>query len=412
MTDTTKPLVYSWGEGTADGDATQRDLLGGKGANLHEMARLGFPVPPGFTLTTDVWRRFAAAGGTLTSELITAVDAGVAQLERHMGRRLGDAADPLLVAVRSGAPTSMPGMMDSILNLGLNARTVEGLAERSGDPAFAWDCFRRFVQMYGDVVLGVDTHVDHVPTDVDGLRALVNRLKTKIRVDSGQEFPVGPRQQLLQAVQAVLASWTNERAITYRRLNSFSDDSGTACNVMAMVYGNRGEGSGTGVAFTRDAATGEAVLYGNFLLDAQGEDVVAGTHDARPLEEMAAALPEAHARLVELADKLEGHYRDAQDIEFTVEDGRLWLLQTRNAKRTARAAGIRTAPSAWSGPINSSSTSSPSSTPPSRTRSSERRGSRWAWRPPSAPRPGRSSSTAPTPRRPRPKGAASSSCAR
>ncbi len=338
MTDKSRPLAYSWGEAGADGDASLRDLLGGKGANLQEMAKLGYPVPPGFTLTTDVWRRYESDGKVLSSEVLNALDGAMARLEQEMGRRLGDAADPLLVAVRSGAARSMPGMMDTVLNLGLNNRTVEGLAQRSDNPAFAWDCYRRFVQMYGDVVLGIKPEVDEVPTDVKGLKDLVARLKTELRDRSGEEFPIGPRQQLVRSVEAVFRSWTNERAYTYRKLNRIPHDIGTACNVMAMVYGNRGRDCGTGVAFTRDAATGAPVLYGNYLADAQGEDVVAGTHDARPLSEMAGVLPEAHTRLVELAGKLERHYRDAQDIEFTVEEGRLWLLQTRTAKRTARAA--------------------------------------------------------------------------
>ena len=338
MTDAVRPLVYSWGDGSADGDASLRDLLGGKGANLQEMARMQFPVPPGFTLTTDVWRRYEADGKQLSEEVIAAIDAGVATLERHIGKRLGDAGDPLLLAVRSGAARSMPGMMDTVLNLGLNNRTVEGLAARSDNPVHAWDCYRRFVQMYGDVVLGVETHVDEVPDRVEDLKALVARLKADIRASSGEEFPIGPRQQLIRAVEAVFRSWSNERADTYRRLNGIPHDLGTACNVMAMVFGNRGTDCGTGVAFTRDAATGAPVLYGNFLLNAQGEDVVAGTHDARPLAEMADVLPQSYELLAELAAKLEKHYRDAQDIEFTVEAGRLWLLQTRTAKRTAQAA--------------------------------------------------------------------------
>ena len=346
--------VYRFGGGTAEGSAAMKDLLGGKGANLAEMARIGIPVPPGFTITTEVCRYYYANGGKYPEGLEEEVKAGIAFLEEQTGRRFGDPENPLLVSVRSGAPVSMPGMMDTILNLGLNDESVEAIA-RKIDPRFAYDSYRRLIAMYGNVVLGFkDERGDPfdrlmqefkkekgAATDLDltaeDLKELVDRFKAYYK-ERGQEFPQDPWEQLWGAIGAVFRSWNNERAIAYRRLNRIPDDMGTAVNVQAMVFGNLNERSGTGVAFTRDPATGENRLYGEYLLAAQGEDVVAGIRTPKPIAELEHEMPEVYKQLLEVREKLEKHYRDMQDLEFTIEDGKLYLLQTRTGKRTGFAA--------------------------------------------------------------------------
>jgi pyruvate,orthophosphate dikinase len=345
--------VYSFGEGRADGDGSMRDLLGGKGAGLAEMTNAGVPVPPGYTITTAVCRAYYTQGRKLPVGFDEQHRRALAQLERRMGRKLGDPSDPLLVSVRSGARYSMPGMMDTILNLGLNDRSVRGLAERTGNPRFAWDCYRRFVQMFGAVVLGLEKHAfeDHMEkfkrsrkaaTDQDlsaqDLERLVADFKQLVRRDSAREFPQDPAEQLALARDAVFRSWMNDRAIYYRRQNKIPDDIGTAVNVQAMVFGNQGATSGTGVGFTRDPATGENAFYGEYLINAQGEDVVAGVRTPEPIASLQKEMPAVYRQLREITSRLEKHYRDVQDFEFTIEDGTLYLLQTRNGKRTAQAA--------------------------------------------------------------------------
>ncbi|HEX7118523.1 MAG TPA: pyruvate, phosphate dikinase [Longimicrobiales bacterium] len=346
------PLVYHFGAGRADGCKDDAHLLGGKGANLAEMTRIGLPVPPGFTITAEVCR-YWRAHGTHPAGLREAVYAHVRRLEEETGKRFGGADDPLLVSVRSGAAVSMPGMMDTILNLGLNDRTAAALARAADDPRFAYDSYRRFVQMYGDVVLGVaherferlldarkrERGVEHdTQLDADDLRALVAAFRALVERESGAPFPDDPASQLWGAIEAVFRSWDNDRAKAYRRLNGIPDDLGTAVNVVAMVYGNLGEVSGTGVAFTRDPSTGEKRLFGEFLVNAQGEDVVAGIRDPLSIDAMAARFPAAYDELLRVQALLEAHYREMQDLEFTVERGRLYLLQTRAGKRTATAA--------------------------------------------------------------------------
>ncbi|OYU14141.1 MAG: pyruvate, phosphate dikinase [Alphaproteobacteria bacterium PA4] len=357
--------VFRFGGGSADGDATQRNLLGGKGANLAEMAGIGLPVPPGLTIATSVCAAFYDAGGKLPETVKAETLAALAHVESIVGKRFGDAGDPLLVSVRSGARVSMPGMMDTVLNLGLNDSTVQGLAAASGNPRFAWDSYRRFIQMYGDVVLGLDHYLFEdaleitkedrgVTLDTDltaeDLQGLVGRYKAIVAQSWGDEFPQDPHEQLWGAIGAVFGSWRSDRARTYRRLNDIPESWGTAVTVQAMVFGNRGDTSATGVAFTRDPATGERVTYGEYLINAQGEDVVAGIRTpqyltkaareragAKPLA-MEEAMPVVFGELADVFALLERHYRDMQDIEFTVEDGRLWMLQTRSGKRTAKAA--------------------------------------------------------------------------
>jgi pyruvate,orthophosphate dikinase len=341
--------VYDFDE-TTDGG---RELLGGKGIGLAEMTQLGVPVPAGFTITTDACRAYMAAGGELPDGLDEEVDAHVGGLEQRAGKKFGDPLDPLLVSVRSGAAVSMPGMMDTILNLGLNDEAVQGLAERTGNARFANDSYRRLIQMYGEVVDGIDGHLfedalsklknergaaQDVDLSAEDLASLVETYKQIYERETGAPFPQDARDQLGRAVSAVFQSWENPRAHVYRRAHHIPDDLGTAVNVVQMVFGNKGEESGTGVAFTRDPSTGEQGLYGEFLADAQGEDVVAGIRTPEPLAEMQKALPEAFEQLTETMRRLEQHYRDVQDIEFTVEDGELYLLQTRTAKRTAAAA--------------------------------------------------------------------------
>jgi len=342
-------LVYDFSEGSRE----MRDLLGGKGANVAEMTRLGLPVPRGFTITTEACMAYLRGGHQLPSGLDAEVDEHLARLEEEAGRRLGDLADPLLVSVRSGAKFSMPGMMDTVLNLGLNDRSVEGLAERTGNPRFAYDSYRRFISMFGDVVAGVDKAAfEHaldemkeargasadVDLSADDLRELVARYKEIYERERGEEFPQDPRAQLDAAIRAVFDSWDNRRAQDYRRLNNIPWDLGTAVNVQQMVFGNTGERSGTGVAFTRNNTTGEAgEPFGDFLINAQGEDVVAGIRTPRPLAELATVLPEAYEQLIETMGLLERTYRNMQDVEFTIEDGRLYMLQTRNGQRSAPA---------------------------------------------------------------------------
>src|SRR5438309_4844770 len=336
-----------------------KDLLGGKGANLAEMARLGLPVPPGFTISTEVCTYYYANRRSYPPALRTQVTEALARIEKALGRRVGEPDDPLLVSVRSGARASMPGMMDTILNLGLNDRTVQGLIRASGNPRFAYDSYRRFVQMYGDVVLGLkpESKDEEDPfevalqekkrargvtldteLDADALRELVDEFKALIRMRKGVRFPEDPHAQLWGAIGAVFGSWMNQRAIVYRKLNNIPESWGTAVNVQAMVFGNMGADSGTGVAFTRDPATGENVFYGEFLMHAQGEDVVAGTRTPTPLADLKQANPKLYEQFVEISRKLEQHYRDAMDIEFTFEKGRLYFLQCRVGKRTSRAA--------------------------------------------------------------------------
>jgi pyruvate, orthophosphate dikinase len=341
-------LVYDFDESAEGG----RDLLGGKGVGLAEMTQLGVPVPPGFTISTDASRAFMSEGG-LPDGLEDEIELHVERLEEKAGKRFGDAGDPLLVSVRSGAAVSMPGMMDTILNLGLNDDAVEGLARSTGNARFARDSYRRLVQMYGEVVDGIDAHrferaladlkrdrgvQQDVGLDADDLARLVETFKEIYRAETGEGFPQDGRDQLRRAVAAVFESWQNPRAQVYRRTYSIPDDIGTAVNVVQMVFGNKGDRSATGVCFTRDPSTGETGLYGEYLVNAQGEDVVAGIRTPQPLEEMRERLPEAFEELLETMQRLEQHYRDVQDIEFTIEDGRLYLLQTRSAKRTAAAA--------------------------------------------------------------------------
>ncbi|HEX5468113.1 MAG TPA: pyruvate, phosphate dikinase [Gaiellaceae bacterium] len=342
-------FVYDFAEGGGLG----RDLLGGKGVGLAEMTAIGIPVPGGFTVTTAACIAYMNEGRTMPDGLEDEIAEHLGHLEEAAGKRFGDPRDPLLVSVRSGAAVSMPGMMDTILNLGLNDESVEGLAAATGNPRFAYDAYRRLVQMYGDVVVGVDPHrfeeairelkenkgvVQDVELDAADLQELAGRFKQIYRAEAGDDFPQDPRGQLAAAVRAVFDSWETPRAQVYRRANGIPDDLGTAVNVVQMVFGNKGEDSGTGVAFTRDPATGEAGPWGEFLANAQGEDVVAGIRTPQPIAEMEQRFPDAHGRLVETMRRLEEHYREMQDIEFTIEDGRLYLLQTRSGKRTAQSA--------------------------------------------------------------------------
>ena len=355
--------VYDFGKKT-DGDAKQRELLGGKGANLAEMAKIGLPVPPGFTITTEVCTYFYDHKRTYPKCLDDQIKASVATMEKQLGKKLGDMKKPLLLSVRSGARDSMPGMMDTILNLGLNDDTVGALAEASGNARFAWDCYRRFIQMYGDVVMGVQKlpSEDHDPFEhiidefkkeifpkekgeVDDSRIsavqmqeLVGRFKSLVKKRSGKDFPTCPWEQLDGSVGAVFSSWMNDRAIVYRRKYGIPAEWGTAVNVQAMVFGNTGKKSGSGVGFTRDPASGEKVLYGEFLTDAQGEDVVAGVRTPQPVAKLKRVLPKPFKELVLVQKKLEKHFKDMQDFEFTIEDEKLYMLQTRNGKRTGLAA--------------------------------------------------------------------------
>ena len=342
--------VYKFKEGNAD----MRNLLGGKGANLAEMTNLGLPIPQGFTVTTEACTDYYDNGKQISDEIQQQIFDNLADLEALMGKKFGDTEDPLLVSVRSGARASMPGMMDTILNLGLNDVAVEGFAKKTGNPRFAYDSYRRFIQMYSDVVMEVpksffEKIIDemkeekgvHYDTELtaEDLKVLAEKFKAVYKeAMNGEEFPQDPREQLMGAVKAVFRSWDNPRAIVYRRMNDIPGDWGTAVNVQCMVFGNKGETSGTGVAFTRNPSTGEKGIYGEYLINAQGEDVVAGVRTPQPITQLEKDLPDCYKQFMELANKLENHYRDMQDMEFTIEEGKLYFLQTRNGKRTAPAA--------------------------------------------------------------------------
>jgi pyruvate, orthophosphate dikinase len=354
-----KKIVYFFGAGKAEGKANMREILGGKGAGLHEMTRMGAPVPPGFTITTDACSYYYAHHRQYPKGLASDVKTGLARIEKILSRRFGDPENPLLVSVRSGARESMPGMMDTVLNLGLNDQTVQGIIRVTKNPRFAYDSYRRFVQMYADVVLGLKPRekTDHDPfeeilkekkkargvrydTELDAgdLEALVAAYKELIKLRSGKEFPSDPNEQLWGAIGAVFGSWNNDRAVAYRELYHIPETWGTAVNVQAMVFGNLGENCATGVAFTRNPSTGEKLFYGEFLINAQGEDVVAGIRTPRPIAELNTVMSRPYAELQKVCKILETHYKDMQDIEFTVEDNQLWMLQTRSGKRTGFAA--------------------------------------------------------------------------
>jgi len=345
--------VYSFANGKADGSSALRHLLGGKGCELAEMTNLGVPVPPGFTITTEAWAAYSTGGRKYPTGLWTQVEAALAKLEAAVGLKFGDASRPLLVSVRSGARASMPGMMDTVLNLGLNDRTVVGLAKWTRNERFAWDCYRRFLTIFGDVVLGIerrafDEMLDRAKADAgartdadlqpEPLKALVAEFKRLVQARTGKPFPQDPSEQLRLAVAAVFDSWFAKKAVDYRRIHQLPDDWGTAVTVMAMVFGNLGDTSGTGVCFTRDPASGERRFFGEFLVNAQGEDVVAGIRTPQPIAALDDSMPKVYAELVGIKERLERHYRDMQDIEFTVQEGRLFILQTRSGKRTAGAA--------------------------------------------------------------------------
>ena len=348
-----KKHVYMFGNGRADGDGKMKDVLGGKGAGLAEMSRAGLPVPPGFTISTDVCVLFFENGNKVPDEIEQEMDAALAKLQGSMDQKLGDPANPLLLSVRSGAKFSMPGMMNTILNLGLNDQTVEGLATKSNNPRFAYDCYRRFIQMFGEVALNIDmAKFDHIfdtrkakakvklDTELDAgdLKAIIADYLKLVQKETKKPFPQDPHEQLVLARNAVFQSWWNPKACYYRKMEKIPDEIGTAANVQTMVFGNMGETSGTGVGFTRDPGTGEPVFYGEYLLNAQGEDVVAGIRTPQPIAELENVMPEAYTQLKEITTNLEKHYRDMQDFEFTIQDGKLYMLQTRNGKRTGPAA--------------------------------------------------------------------------
>ena len=351
--------IFFFGEGKADGNAGMKSLLGGKGANLAEMTNLGLPVPPGFTISTETCNAYHASGGKMPAGLMDEVKKNLTRVEKILGAELGNPAKPLLVSVRSGAKQSMPGMMDTVLNLGLNDATVEGLAKLTGNERFAWDSYRRFVQMFGDVVLGLKPtdkkEIDPFEAIIEGkkhelgiqqdtefsaadLKDLAKRFQARIHEKLGIVFPQNPMEQLEGAIQAVFHSWMNDRAIAYRQMNKIPEGGGTAVNVQAMVFGNMGTDSATGVAFTRDPSNGERRFYGEYLTNAQGEDVVAGTRTPNPISALAEEMPVAFKELTRIYQALEKHYRDMQDMEFTIQKGRLWMLQTRSGKRTGLAA--------------------------------------------------------------------------
>ena len=348
-----KRYIYAWGGGRAEGDATMRDLLGGKGAGLAEMTNAGLPVPSGFTITTEACNDFFANGQQLPDGLWDDVLEAVKEVERETGKGFGDAANPLLVSVRSGAKFSMPGMMDTVLNLGLNEDTLEGLVALTGNERFGWDAYRRFIQMFGRIVMDVPgEQFDHaldakkaargVSQDTDlsaeDLREVAGEYRSIVREATGRDFPADPYEQLDLAIKAVFGSWFGKRAMDYRNSQKIAHDLGTAVNVVTMVFGNMGDDSGTGVAFTRDPNTGEKLLFGEYLTNAQGEDVVAGIRTAPRISQMQTEMPEVYADFQRIGQQLERHYRDVQDLEFTIERGRLYMLQTRSAKRTAAAA--------------------------------------------------------------------------
>ena len=348
-----KKYVYFFGCGQTEGNAEMRNLLGGKGANLAEMAGLGLPVPQGFTISTEACTRYYDDGKVIGDDIQKQILEYVKKLEESAGKKFGDKDNPLLVSVRSGARASMPGMMDTILNLGLNETVVEALAKKSGNPRWAWDCYRRFIQMFSDVVMEVGkkyfeklidemTAKKGVKQDVEltaeDLKELAGQFKKESKDKIGKDFPSNAKEQLFEAIKAVFRSWDNPRANVYRRDNDIPYSWGTAVNVQMMAFGNLNDESGTGVAFTRDPATGEKKLMGEFLMNAQGEDVVAGVRTPMPIAKMAEVMPEVFKQFQDICNKLEAHYRDMQDMEFTIENKKLFMLQTRNGKRTAKAA--------------------------------------------------------------------------
>ena len=349
-----KRYIYAWGEGTAEGNGRMKDLLGGKGAGLAEMTIAGLPTPPGFTITTEACNDYFAAGKELPSGLWDDVLEAMREVERRSGKGFGDPKNPLLVSVRSGAKFSMPGMMDTVLNLGLNEETLEGLVALTGNDRFGWDAYRRFIQMFGRIVMDVNGSRFDEPLEarkeqhghdakdtdltVDDLKALVGEFKEIVKADTGRDFPTDPYEQLDLAIKAVFASWFGKRANDYRNSQHIAHDLGTAVNVVTMVFGNMGNDSGTGVAFTRDPNTGEKVLFGEYLTNAQGEDVVAGIRTPAKISQLQQDMPQAYDEFVRIGQQLEAHYRNVQDLEFTIERGRLYMLQTRDAKRTAAAA--------------------------------------------------------------------------
>ena len=345
--------VFSFGGGTSDGDGKMKDVLGGKGAGLAEMSRAGLPVPAGFTIATHVCNSYFNNSKQIPDSVQAEIGKALIKLEKEMGQKLGDPKNPMLLSVRSGAKFSMPGMMNTILNLGLNDTTTAGLAARSGNERFAYDCYRRFIQMFGEVSLEIEMEkFDHIfdarkakvkaKSDSDltaeDLKAIIIDYKKLVLKETKKPFPENPREQLDLSVGAVFGSWWNPKAAYYRKMEKIPDDIGTAANVQAMVFGNMGETSGTGVGFTRDPGTGEKVFYGEFLMNAQGEDVVAGIRTPLPISQLEAILPEAFKELVDITTSLEKHYKDMQDFEFTIQDKKLYMLQTRNGKRTGPAA--------------------------------------------------------------------------
>ncbi len=345
--------VYSFGGGHADGDGKMKDVLGGKGAGLAEMSRAGIPVPPGFTISTDVCTIYFQNNNSVPTDVDQEIEKALEKLERQVGKRLSDAENPLLLSVRSGAKFSMPGMMNTILNLGLNDETVEGMVRRTNNPRFAYDSYRRFIQMFGEVALGIDMEkFDHIFDErkkkarvkldteltADDLKAIIGDYKKLVQKETGKPFPQDAREQLVMARDAVFRSWWNPKAAYYRKMEKIPDEIGTAANVQTMVFGNTGDRSATGVGFTRDPSTGEKAFWGEFLINAQGEDVVAGIRTPLPISELEKIMPEAYQQLRGITTSLENHYKDMQDFEFTIEEGKLWMLQTRNGKRTGPAA--------------------------------------------------------------------------
>ena len=346
---TEKKWVYKFNEGNAQ----MRELLGGKGANLAEMTNLGLPIPMGFTITTEACTDYYKSGRKISNEIKLQIFEALRWLEKENGKKFGDNSDPLLVSVRSGARVSMPGMMDTILNLGMNDISVKGFAQKTNNPRFAYDSYRRFIQMFSDVVMEVpkskfEKIIDEIKEqkgvkfdidlDVNDMKKLIKRFKALYKETIGQDFPQDPDVQLMEAVKAVFRSWDNPRANVYRRMNDIPGDWGTAVNIQTMVFGNMGNTSGTGVAFTRNPATGAKGIYGEYLIDAQGEDVVAGVRTPQPISKLEEDMPGCYSEFINLAHKLESHYRDMQDMEFTIQEGKLFFLQTRNGKRTAEAA--------------------------------------------------------------------------
>jgi pyruvate,orthophosphate dikinase len=337
----------------SEGDASMRNLLGGKGANLCEMTKLGLPIPQGFIVTTEACTSYNSSGKKLIDDIIKQVDQAIKKLEEITGKKLGSTTNPLLVSVRSGARASMPGMMDTVLNLGLNDETVEALAKETNNPRFAYDSYRRFIMMFADVVIGVSkskfervldnykqekNYKSDLDLSTDDLKLIVNKFKEIYKDDQKKDFPSDAKEQLYEAICAVFRSWDNPRAFVYRRMNDIPYEWGTAVNVQSMVFGNMGETSGTGVVFTRNAATGENKIYGEYMMNAQGEDVVAGVRTPKPFEDLAKEMPDIYNEFTKYAKILENHYKDMQDMEITIEKGKLYFLQTRNGKRTANAA--------------------------------------------------------------------------